>query len=43
MQRFGGQPVGVAVGGGLRFVVMGDLPAEQLQQIADRLAVTPPL
>lgn len=43
VQRFGGQPVGVAIGGGLRFVVMGDLPAEQLQQIADRLTVTPPL
>ncbi len=43
MQRFGGQPVGVAVGGGLRFVVMGDLPADDIQKIADRLAVSPPL
>jgi len=37
-QRFRGRAVGTAVGGGLRFIVMGDLPPEHLQEIADRLA-----
>ncbi len=38
LQQFRGRPVAVAVGGGLRFTVMGDLPGESLQRIADSLA-----